>query len=569
MVVSNLFAQPIGAPTPAPAAPTPIAPAQTGAKRFDGALRRAAAVPDRAAATAQNTPTPAHQPRTAAQDQAAKPGSRRAEPSRPDSTTAAAPTTDPAPQTDTTAAQQPRPATPQQSDSRPSHASADQPTEDASPVDETAQVILSQIVVDVAATSGAGAHGVEIPAAVTADAAPQTQSAPTNQFATNDGASPDARMHTVPHAQAAPAAPPRIGLDDGAHTEDAELTRQPGQRALGAVRTDPDTHGSARADQEVRVAEQRTPAPERAARPDGAAPPHTAERAPEPRSEPVRAAANTIAADKPDSATEQGVSADGDRNERRDDAQSRGRTASRTLDRADAADRASFVAPARAATKPAQPAEPAPAQPLSATIADRAQPNAQGLYGTTQPKTSLAQPNQQESAQQAFEASVARGLGAAVRQRGGTITVQLQPEALGSLRIRMDIERGVVTARFDASTAQARDLLTKNMEMLRTSLEARGLSVDKLQVTLASPGSGQGGQAGQQHASGEQGRAHHHDAGDGQSRGAFDRRQDADSHRDGGRDERHGTERAEPFETTPDSREQRAERVRLAVDAFA
>lgn len=85
----------------------------------------------------------------------------------------------------------------------------------------------------------------------------------------------------------------------------------------------------------------------------------------------------------------------------------------------------------------------------------------------------------------AVASTVARGLAAAVNQKGGTIVLRLQPETLGALRIHMEIERGVVGASIEASTPEARDLLSKSIDTLRSALEAKGLSVDKLRVDLA------------------------------------------------------------------------------------
>ncbi|TVQ62801.1 MAG: flagellar hook-length control protein FliK [Phycisphaerales bacterium] len=249
--------------------------------------------------------------------------------------------------------------------------------------------------------------------------------------------------------------------------------------------------------------------------------------------------------------------------ERRDDG-SRRRDAERAVLAAQRAD-----AKAEGATRLS--AEPAPS-PAATHAPDRGAPGAQAQ--TAQIKAPFAQTLRQETTEQAFEASVSRGLGAAVRQRGGTITMQLQPETLGTLRIRMEIDRGVVNARFEASSAQARDLLTKNIETLRTSLEARGLNVERITVQLAPPQTntqGQGAQAGNQHAAGEQARQGQQDAADGQSRGAFDQRQEADDRGDG-RD-RHGAGRgrAEPslFADAFGTADARVERLRLSLDATA
>lgn len=84
--------------------------------------------------------------------------------------------------------------------------------------------------------------------------------------------------------------------------------------------------------------------------------------------------------------------------------------------------------------------------------------------------------------------SVARGLAAAVNQRGGTIVLRLSPESLGLVRIHMSIEQGSVSVRMEATNPSAHGLLSQNLAMLRGSLESRGLTVDKLSVQLAPAG---------------------------------------------------------------------------------
>lgn len=121
-----------------------------------------------------------------------------------------------------------------------------------------------------------------------------------------------------------------------------------------------------------------------------------------------------------------------------------------------------------------------------------------------------------------FAGRIVRGLTAMINQRGGSMTMRLDPPELGSLRVQMTIARGVVTAQFTASTAQAHALLEKNMATLRAALESQGLTVDRLNVQSAPASSSQ------EQAMNEQGQdktQHQHDAGDGQSRGRRDEQQ--------------------------------------------
>ncbi|MCC6660869.1 MAG: flagellar hook-length control protein FliK [Phycisphaerales bacterium] len=99
-------------------------------------------------------------------------------------------------------------------------------------------------------------------------------------------------------------------------------------------------------------------------------------------------------------------------------------------------------------------------------------------------------------------------MAASLRQRGGTVTMRLAPDALGQVRVALTLHGGRVDATFEATTDQARKLLEGNMTVLRAALEAHGLTVDRLGVQATEghahhdPGTGQlspdsgGGRAG-------------------------------------------------------------------------
>ena len=77
---------------------------------------------------------------------------------------------------------------------------------------------------------------------------------------------------------------------------------------------------------------------------------------------------------------------------------------------------------------------------------------------------------------------IARGLQSAVNQRGGAVTLRLNPPELGALRIDMVVRDGVVTARFTAEHESVRNLLMDQMSHLRQGLDRQGLAVDRLEV---------------------------------------------------------------------------------------
>ncbi len=83
-----------------------------------------------------------------------------------------------------------------------------------------------------------------------------------------------------------------------------------------------------------------------------------------------------------------------------------------------------------------------------------------------------------------LESQLQRGLASAVNQRGGALLIRLQPEALGQLRIHLDMTDSGVNVRLDASSESAVDSLRELEADVRSSLEQKGLRVDKLEVRL-------------------------------------------------------------------------------------
>ena len=126
---------------------------------------------------------------------------------------------------------------------------------------------------------------------------------------------------------------------------------------------------------------------------------------------------------------------------------------------------------------------------------------------------------------------VARGLAAAVAQKGGTVHVRLIPESLGEVRIQMRLDAGAVSVRIDAANPAAHGLLTEHLAALRSSLEATGLTVERLAVNYAptaahAPASPSTSANPPQHGNTDAnpwGGAPQHDAGGSPSRGGHDR----------------------------------------------
>ncbi|MFM7133563.1 MAG: flagellar hook-length control protein FliK [Planctomycetota bacterium] len=127
----------------------------------------------------------------------------------------------------------------------------------------------------------------------------------------------------------------------------------------------------------------------------------------------------------------------------------------------------------------------------------------------------------------------AKGAELLANQRGGTITMRLDPPELGAMRIEIRIAQGAVFADFEAQNPEARALLESNLSMLRRRLESQGLAVERLTVhgglrgtDAAQPGSRQdGSETRQQGSDGRErgeGSGTRQDAAGGESRGRRD-----------------------------------------------
>lgn len=80
------------------------------------------------------------------------------------------------------------------------------------------------------------------------------------------------------------------------------------------------------------------------------------------------------------------------------------------------------------------------------------------------------------------EAQVARGLQAALKARGGAVTLRLSPESLGEVRIQLKVVERGVALRIEAASEAARRLLSDGMPALRSALEDQGLRIDRMEV---------------------------------------------------------------------------------------
>lgn len=148
-------------------------------------------------------------------------------------------------------------------------------------------------------------------------------------------------------------------------------------------------------------------------------------------------------------------------------------------------------------------------------------------------RAALAPQSDPDGAQVA--SAVSRGLSATVHAKGGSLVLRLVPEALGQVRIQMQIEQGAVSVRIETGTAQAQGLLSEHLAALRGSLESKGLSVERLSVhhipAWTAPNTGAGGAPSSDAGERSQGQTQH-DASENPSRGWSGRGEDPSSWRD-------------------------------------
>ncbi len=71
-----------------------------------------------------------------------------------------------------------------------------------------------------------------------------------------------------------------------------------------------------------------------------------------------------------------------------------------------------------------------------------------------------------------------------VKANSSEMKIQLEPEFLGKMTIKIALEDGLLTARFITDNHQVKHLLENNMASLRQSLDAQGIKVEKTEVNV-------------------------------------------------------------------------------------
>jgi flagellar hook-length control protein FliK len=81
----------------------------------------------------------------------------------------------------------------------------------------------------------------------------------------------------------------------------------------------------------------------------------------------------------------------------------------------------------------------------------------------------------------------------AAQQRDGRVQVRLAPPELGSLRIDLSVQNGVMAAKLEAETPAARNALLDNLPALRERLAEQNIRVEKFDVDIRRDSQGSGG----------------------------------------------------------------------------
>ena len=96
--------------------------------------------------------------------------------------------------------------------------------------------------------------------------------------------------------------------------------------------------------------------------------------------------------------------------------------------------------------------------------------------------TTESTPNQAAPRSASLPDQVARGLATLLRHQGGSVTIRLTPESLGQIKINLKIEDAHVWATFQPSSDASHEAIDQSLASLRSSLESRGLIVERLEV---------------------------------------------------------------------------------------
>ncbi|MBX3424338.1 MAG: flagellar hook-length control protein FliK [Pirellulales bacterium] len=168
-------------------------------------------------------------------------------------------------------------------------------------------------------------------------------------------------------------------------------------------------------------------------------------------------------------------------------------------DEASASDDAPPEDAANAAAEPAPSAEqstaPAPIAPNSATaVGDSRSPSTLDRIGAPRAAHLAKNDSPAGDAAGVDRARFVQRVSGAIRTaegRDGQVRVRLSPPELGSLRIELKVQQGVMHASIEAETTTARNLLLDNLPALRDRLAEQNIRVERFDVDVRRDGNGQ------------------------------------------------------------------------------
>ncbi len=142
-----------------------------------------------------------------------------------------------------------------------------------------------------------------------------------------------------------------------------------------------------------------------------------------------------------------------------------------------------------AAQLPMKEAQPpgTPGMPLSLLPGNPGSPNVAGADLAPPAQESLPAPTPDPFDQ------VVLGLKGKLDARTGKAEIRLDPPNLGTVKVSVTLDNGILTAEFHSASSVVRDLLKGNLEQLKTALQSQGVAVDRLAVD-APPNAGATGQ---------------------------------------------------------------------------
>jgi flagellar hook-length control protein FliK len=178
-------------------------------------------------------------------------------------------------------------------------------------------------------------------------------------------------------------------------------------------------------------------------------------------------------------------------------AASTARAASATDDAAVAAATASATAEASAAEVAGT--STAPVATDSSAPASDATPRTSGVLDRLMAGHALkssketSDPNGMPTVDRARFVQRVEGAMKAAQQRDGKIQVRLSPPDLGSIKIELAVQNGVMSAKLEAETPAARNLLLDSLPALRERLAQQDIRVEKFDVDVRREGGGNAG----------------------------------------------------------------------------